>query len=135
MGRECLLTDELQKQLIECIESGLYYDIACQAVGIDKSTFWRWMKEGRANLDQQKKDFYDAIKKAKGKCAKDALDIIKAHRLKEWTAAAWLLERRFRKYYGKDAKDLREVARLIKLLSKGDASNGEVISIEEKKKE
>lgn len=124
-GRECKLTPELQQQLIECIEAGLYYSIACDAVGIDVSTFNRWYREGRANLDEKKKAFYLAIKKAKASCAKGALQAIEAHRDKEWTASAWLLERRFRKYYGKDAKDLREVARLIKLLSKGEHEDGE----------
>lgn len=119
------LTLELQTKLVECIEAGLYYDIACDAVGITKTTFWRWMNEGKANLNAEKKNFYDAIKEAKANCAKNALDAINIHRIKEWTAAAWLLERRFRKYYGKDAKDLREVARLIKLLSKGEPKDGE----------
>lgn len=132
MGRHCLLTPELQQQLIKCIESGMYYDLACQTVGISRNAFWVWMKEGKVNKTPEKKAFHDAIKKAKGSCAKNALDMIKAHSIKEWTAAAWLLERRFRKYYGKDAKDLREVARLIKLLSKGDAQNGEVVSLEKK---
>lgn len=119
------LTPELLQQLVECIEAGLYYDIACDAVGITKTTFWRWMREGKANENDEKRHFYYCIKEAKAKCAKNALDCINAHRLKEWTAAAWLLERRFRKYYGKDAKDLKEVARLIKLLSKGEPRDGE----------
>ncbi len=126
------LNPELQQQLVECIESGMYYDLACDAVGISKVTFWNWMNAGKANKDEQSVNFFNAIKKAKASCAKNALDMIKQHGLKEWTASAWLLERRYRKLYGKDAKDLREVARLIKLLSKGEAENGEAISGEEK---
>jgi hypothetical protein len=128
----CKLTPELQTQLVECIESGMYYDLACQAVGISTVTFWFWMKKGKEGKDEQFINFSNAIKKAKGVCAKNALDMIKAHSIKEWTAAAWLLERRFRKYYGKDAKDLREVARLIKLLSKGEPADGKVNDSETK---
>lgn len=123
-GAHCKLTPELQKKLIECIESGLVYDIACDAVGIDSSTFYRWLREGKANLCEEKNQFYWAIKKAKANCAKNLLDIIKKHGIKEWTASAWLLERRYRKYYGKDAKELKEVLKLIRLLGKGEPTDG-----------
>ena len=126
------LTPEIQAELIKCIEAGMYYRLACDAVGIGNTTFYEWLKKGKLkNADPMYKNFRNAVKKARGSCAGNALEMIKAHSVKEWTAAAWLLERRYRKYYGKDAKDLREVARLIRLLGKGDAIDE--INDEEKK--
>lgn len=46
-GRPSKLTPELQDQLIERIERGVDPDVAAQAAGIDRATYYRWMKAGR----------------------------------------------------------------------------------------
>ncbi len=130
---ETKLTPEIQAELVECIEAGMYYQLAWDAVGIGKTTFYEWLKKGKLeNAQPIYKNFREAIKKAKSSCAKKALHLINQHSLKEWTAAAWLLERRYRQFYGKDAKELRQVIHLAKLLSKGEEVNADLIDLEAK---
>ena len=39
MGRPTKLTPERQNRLVEAIQAGNYYKVACAAAGIDYSTF------------------------------------------------------------------------------------------------
>lgn len=43
-GRPSKLTPELQEQLLYLILEGNYIEVACQAAGIDKTTYYRWIR-------------------------------------------------------------------------------------------
>lgn len=85
--------DELVSELIKYIELGNYYNTACQAVGISKETFYTWLKE--------KPDFSDSVKKAESKAIARNVMIIQKAASKSWQAAAWFLERKEYRDWGR----------------------------------
>ncbi len=94
MARPSKLTDECQARLVEALRSGATYALACQAAGVDYSTFRRWMRRGEKAKSGRYRLFHEAIRRAEGECAMSCLEAIRDSAPKEWTAAAWLLERR-----------------------------------------
>jgi len=86
-------TPEIIQELIKYIEAGNYVETACDAVGISKDTFYRWMKE--------KSDFSDAIKKAESKAIARNVMIIQKAAQTSWQAAAWFLERKDYERWGR----------------------------------
>ena len=95
------LTPAVQETICKSIDSGLTLEIAAQAAGIGARTLDEWIKHGRdelqADLDAEGPcaDFVRAVTVASAKCETDLLAIIQAEAPKTWTAAAWLLERKF----------------------------------------
>ena len=77
------------------IGQGLPNKKACEACGIDESTFYRWLREGekesKANLKNQ---LNQSIKKASANFELTHLTNIKKFSNEDWKASAWLLERR-----------------------------------------
>ena len=86
---------ELINELIKYIEAGNYQKTACEAVGISEETLNQWKK---------KPEFSELIKKAEAKAIIRNLTIIQLAAKKNWQAAAWFLERKDYKEWGK--KDL-----------------------------
>jgi hypothetical protein len=86
-------TPELVKQLIKYIEVGNYVKTACEAVGISEETFYSWIKD--------KPEFSESIKKAEAKALIRNLTIIQVAAKKNWQAAAWFLERKDYKNWGR----------------------------------
>ena len=98
-GRPSVLTPEVQKTICEAIEDGCYVETAVSLAGISRPTFYVWLKKG-AGGDPKYSDFVDTIKKAMAKSEHDAIQIINKAAEKNWTAAAWKLERRYPHKYG-----------------------------------
>lgn len=94
MGRKTKLTKELTKKMIDAIQMGCTYKLACQYAGIDTSTFYLWMQSGREGKDEIKVEFFNQIKKAEATCAFSTLKKINEASSEDWRAGAWLLERR-----------------------------------------
>lgn len=46
MGRKTKLTPEVEKIIVDYISRGAYAWVAAEAAGIDRWTFWHWMKLG-----------------------------------------------------------------------------------------
>lgn len=131
-GRPTKLTPELQAEMVNIIRGGNYVETACAYVGLNKSTFYDWMKRGARELDRVKKnpkarvrkdeqiyvEFSNAIKKAEAEAeARDVLTIGKAAET-QWQAAAWRLERRLPKKWGRHRPQ-----------DEGDSSNRPIINI------
>lgn len=115
IGRPTKLTPELQAEMVNIIRVGNYVETACAYVGLNKSTFYDWLKRGARELDRIKQnpkarirkeeeifvEFSNAIKKAEAEAeARDVLIIGKAAET-QWQAAAWRLERRLPKKWGR----------------------------------
>lgn len=45
-GRPSKLTAELQERVLDAVLEGAFIEVACQACGISKRTFYRWLKRG-----------------------------------------------------------------------------------------
>lgn len=87
-------TSKEKKEIISTIckhlEEGLTIEDSCEVVGIARQTLYNWMK---------KLDVLDTIKKSEAKNKRRNILIVQNAALKNWTAAAWWLERRFSKEY------------------------------------
>lgn len=95
------LTQEMLEAAVRLRESGLVNaDIAC-ALGISESTFYRWANQPQTKLHRA---FSEALKKAEARHKAALLTSIRDAALgdsRNWTAAAWLLERKYPQEYAK----------------------------------
>ena len=108
MARKSKLTPETQARIVEAIELGATYELAAQYGGVAYNTFNDWMKEGAAAQAGVKVEFYEAIKAAEGNAVTGWLRKIEAAATDgNWQAAAWKLERRYPRDYGRTVQDVK----------------------------
>ena len=108
MARKRKLTKELIKEAYKLVAAGNYDKDVYPILGIDKSTWYRWLSEGETAKSGLKREFYDTVKKAeKEAIARNVALIQKAAQEGNWQAAAWWLERKYFEDWGrKDKVDL-----------------------------
>ena len=95
------LNPELQIRIVTYIQAGAYVETSAAAAGICKDTFYDWLKRGAAG-EIPFKGFSDAVQKAAAEAeVRDLAIIDKAARGGTWQAAAWKLERRNPKAWGR----------------------------------
>ena len=98
-GRKTLLTPEVQKRITEAVALGSTYALAAEYGGIHRDTFFRWMRDGEEGIEPYA-EFYQAVRLAGARGAISSLAVVRKaavgteNKPGEWTAAAWLLERR-----------------------------------------
>lgn len=95
------LTEELIDRMVELKSDGLSNRDICCAVGIHEATLYRWIGEPRTKLQRA---LNEALKKAEAAYKRTLLDTIRSAALSRsqyWTAAAWLLERKYPDEFGK----------------------------------
>ena len=106
--RKTKLTYELVDRAVALKKDGLSNDDIIKALGIHKSTFYRWLKEAEEGAGGCKRALNDSLKKAEAEYKKTLLVRIRdaSMRPQHWTAAAWLLERKYPLEFGKaDRRD------------------------------
>lgn len=92
-------TPERVERILEALRLGATHELACLHAGIHRDTLYEWMNS--------KDDFSDRIKEAEGAGAIGWLDKIeKAANDGNWQAAAWKLERRYPRQYGRMVHEL-----------------------------
>lgn len=104
MPAKLKLTYDLVAQIVELKRDGLCDADIIAAIGVHPATFYRWLKEGETARIGVKRALYEEIKKAEAYYKKSLLTTIKSaaeSRAQYWTAAAWLLERKYPMEYGK----------------------------------
>jgi transposase len=101
-GAPLKLTAERQQRLCDAIRAGVRAETAAVYCGIGARTYYRWMSSGRAaGAAQCYVEFVEAVELALAEWeARDVLLIGEAAK-DDWHAAAWRLERRLPKVYGK----------------------------------
>lgn len=108
-GRPIKLTPELQETLCGAIQEGNYIETACAFAGVSRQTVRNWMKRGARQSRGQYRDFLDALKKAHAIAEAKNVRVISVAAKDQWYAAAWMLERRYPKRWGKNDKVRSEV--------------------------
>lgn len=128
MARKPIISKELVDEILTYKENGLSDKDICDMVGIDQSTFYRWLKEAETGIDgnnpqreapdlELKKELRDGLKRAQAAFkAYHIQNITKAAR-KNWQASAWMLERMF-------PKEFSRIDRQIALLADSKKDNG-----------
>ena len=104
-GRPTKLTPELASRIADLIREGNYITIACQATGIDRTTYTRWLQLGEEDHSQGKTDtvyssFYTLLKKAEAEAEVLLLQSVRRHTDTNPIAGLALLDRRFRDRWG-----------------------------------
>lgn len=101
-GRPCKLTPVLQEKIVNAVAAGNYADTAAALAGISKGTFFAWIKKGARSHYGKFRDFSDAIEKAQAESeVRDLRYIGQAAAAGSWQAAAWRLEQKFPKRWGR----------------------------------
>ena len=139
VGRPLKLDAAILTQLLAALQAGAYIETAAAYAGLNKDTFYAWLKRGRAakekaldvesgEINQRKipkierafVEFSDAIEKALADSELLALQQIGAASLAgAWQAAAWRLERKFPQRYGRRAMATASLA-----IGEGQIDNG-----------
>jgi hypothetical protein len=108
-GAPLKLTPERQAAICNAIRAGVRPEIAAVYNGVGARSYYRWMALGRAaDAEQVYAGFVEAVEMALAEWeARDVLLIGEAAK-SDWRAAAWRLERRLPKVYGK--RERHEIA-------------------------
>jgi len=106
-GRPSKFTPERCASIIDAISHRIPYEMAAEANGICEDTLYEWLKIGRKHQKEGVLSDYavfsEALKKAEMTKVRQHMDIV-AERPERWQADAWLLERRWYKYFGSNAQ-------------------------------
>ena len=111
MPAKLKLTYELVEQIVELKRDGLCDADIIAAIGVHQATFYRWLKEGEDAKSGVKRALYEDLKKAESEYKRRLLTTIKGaaeSRAQYWTAAAWLLERKYPMEYGRMERKTEE---------------------------
>ena len=111
MPAKLKLTRKLVDQIVELKRDGLCDADIIAAIGVNQSTFYRWLKDGEDAKSGVKRALYTELKKAESEYKRTLLTTIKSaamSRAQYWTAAAWLLERKYPMEYGKMERKAEE---------------------------
>lgn len=94
--------------IIESIEAGNYIAVSAQANGVPERTFYEWLEKGR-NGRAGYTSFLRDVEEAQRKAEDRLVTIVSNAALDQWQAAAWLLERKNYKRWGRKDKLEAEV--------------------------
>src|SRR5215212_2644711 len=107
MARPTKLTPEREEKILTAIRAGNSVFVAAQRVGIDRSTFHRWMEQGdpkgRKRSDAPYRAFRSKVEEARAVAEVRDVTLTAKAAEHDWRAAAWRLERRAPERYGKAA--------------------------------
>jgi hypothetical protein len=118
VGRPSLLSDAVIEQLKTVLQTGAFIETAVAFVGINRDTFYDWMKRGtreRTRIESgQDPDpdeamvlkFSDTMKKAIAGSEVRVVGIIAKAADKNWTAAAWIAERKYPDRWGRQRLEI-----------------------------
>ena len=101
------LNEKLLEEAIGLIANGATNKDVCNYIGVAESTFYRWLKEPRTDLERK---LGEELKRAESRrrmwCLKK---IYAAADSGSWQAAAWYLERRYPNEYARTQRITGEV--------------------------
>ena len=104
------LTEELIQQMASLKGDGLSNKDICRAVGMHEATLYRWLSKPSGRLHRA---LGESLKKAEADYKRTLLTTIREAATKkngQWTAAAWLLERKYPDEYAQATRDKGERA-------------------------
>ena len=96
-GRPSKLTPQLQERIIQALRWGNFIDTACLFGGIDKTSFFRYMRIGAQSSEGIYHDFFWAVNKAQAEGEIFLVHQIRNAATRDWCASAFMLERKFPK--------------------------------------
>ena len=115
VGRPTKLSDELLERIVKLLRAGNYVETACSAVGVNKTSYYSWLKRGNNELQRLKdnpnarvrKDeepyvrFLNAVEEAQAQSEVRDLHRLDKHAEENPNVLMWRLERRFPERWGR----------------------------------
>lgn len=86
--------------ICEAIAGGVHVLVACQAAGISTPTYYSWRKLGEEDRSGPLWEFREDVKRAEARAELALVAQVRIAGDSDWKAAAWMLEKRYRKRYG-----------------------------------
>lgn len=100
MARPTKLDEPTKKALLQGIQLGLPYELACSNAGITFQTMRNWIKRGEKAKSGEYFEFLEGVKVAEGKGSLQLLSTIRQSANEgHWQAGAWILERRYPQHF------------------------------------
>lgn len=99
-GRPTKLNREIHERIVLLLEKGNYFETAAAAAGIHRNVLREWIKKGSRAMDDdvpsEYRAFAEDVLKAMAEAEIDNVNVIRDAAIdsRNWTARAWLLERR-----------------------------------------
>ena len=99
-------TPERRKRILELVREGISQSAAARATGINEATVRGWRRKAEAGGPESRPyvAFIRKLDEARAQNESFLLGMVKAAAPKDWRAAAFLLERRFRDDYGRETR-------------------------------
>lgn len=117
-GRPPKYTPERLAAILADISDRIPYEFAAEANGIDESTLYDWINQGKHDnkydLDTPLAQFSKDLKRIEANKIKYHMEKIEAN-IERWQSDAWILERRFHKHFGANVLQKEQEERLRKL--------------------
>ena len=119
-GRPTKLTTELTEEIAKYLRAGNYIETTAALVGINRDSIYEWLKRGAAEQERLMKnprarirkreqifvEFSDTVKKAQAQSEAMLVGLVGKAAEKNWTAAAWRLERKFPDKWGRTERNV-----------------------------
>ena len=145
-GRPTKLTTELMNEIAQYLRAGNYIETTAALVGIHRDSVYEWLKPRNAEIERVSKsnranirkreaifvEFTDTVKKAQAQSEAMLVGLIGQAAQKNWTAAAWRLERKYPDKWGRTERNVgtaqddpvKELAKQIQDLRDARPSKG-----------
>ena len=106
MGRKTKLTPEVQKNIVDAIKAGAYFETACRYAGIAPTTAYEWIARGKGETKGRPKtplhaEFADAIRGAEAEVETRMIAQWQQAMPGDWRAIQMFMERRFPDRWGR----------------------------------
>lgn len=131
----CKITTQVHEIIVHGTLNGLTRRFCAASAGIDDTTLYGWLKDGREHLENGKDTPYANlardVAKAEHENAARLMRLIEDAAVKDWKAASWILERRYKDDYGKKFEIHNHHAGSIDTMS-GDATKERIKELTKK---
>jgi hypothetical protein len=91
----------IQEKIVESVRQGNYIETAGVLAGVHKTTIYAWLKRGATAKSGSYRRFHNAVRQAMAESEVRNLAVIDKAGDHDWRSAAWRLERRFPKRWGR----------------------------------
>lgn len=100
-GRPSALTPEVREGLLQAFRLGATVKIACGAMGVGETSFYRWMARGESATSGQYREFWQDVNVARDRGDLELLALVRKASKKDGRLALELLSRRHPKAYAR----------------------------------
>ena len=128
-GRKTKLNPEVQDRIVQALEAGNYFDASCEFAGVTSRTGYHWLERGQAEIERRDKpnvregtkqwkteeiflQFFHAVTQASANVEIRTIAEIQKQSREDWRAAAWFMEHRYPKKWGKQYSESKNETEL-----------------------